>query len=57
MGKSTISIAIFNSYICLPEGRSAMGRFAIPGYQLGYKPLYPKYNSLVNQLTNFMADQ
>ena len=23
MGKSTISMAIFNSYVCLPEGKSS----------------------------------
>ena len=27
MGKSTISIAMFNSYVCLPEGRNHCDRF------------------------------
>ena len=27
MGKSTISMAIFNSYVCLPEGNCYNGRF------------------------------
>ena len=39
MGKSTISMAIFNSYVKLPEG-IWYGYKLIPGWWLAYLPLW-----------------
>jgi hypothetical protein len=39
MGKSTISIAIFNSYVKLPEG--ILGVHKYDAYMISYQKTYP----------------
>jgi hypothetical protein len=52
MGASTISMAIFNSYVCLPEGigcyiMDVIGFFAIQGLSMDIQQEEPQYGTVL----------